>query len=132
MSDKKVEELIDIALQEETTDEFQKMDSVQEFFLDINLTPDEKDKADSQSIYWVYQKWCIQNEKEFVNRFKFFKQLRMKAKFMYSRGTTFVYVKSEPFNLSQDEWLLMRRAYRKETNDAVKRARRVKEKKKSD
>lgn len=102
-----LDELVSIAQLEEN---FTYETILDEFYVDIKIEASETESAHSQNIYWIYQKWCIENNKPIISRRKFFREFN--KKFVKYKDT--YKIVEEPFKLTKEEWFLMRADYRGE------------------
>lgn len=114
-----VEELLSIAKKEPRAE---KLTQVEQFILDLNVKSSDEARVDGPSVYWVYKRWCSENDKEIANRKKFHKEFGKKFKRRRNDKFRSYYVDATPFKLSKDEWWEMRRDYRAEKEKKAKKS----------
>lgn len=117
-ADLTIEQLIELAEQQKTVSEDDKITQVEQFILDLGVTEvDKLPRTEGPNIYWAYCKWCKANDRVPLKRIAFFKEFKKRFKICNStKGVKTFWVDPTPFELEQDEWWQMRRALRREPN----------------
>lgn len=119
-----LEELLELALSEETHDGYERLTDIETFILETKIRPSEKVRVEGPLIYWAYCKWCKTKRIVPLKRHPFFAEFKKRFTVVLNdHGGPKYLVEPEPFEISKDEWWVMRKAMRNEKEKAAKRSK---------